>query len=375
MNDSISKYLNVSKNNLYTILLNLENNIEFTANDLWNDNSEFELMLKKILDIYFDKYYLYDSFDFKIIDKYIKFNSKINIKLKSILLAIIEYYTSKSMENVFNEKENSILYLTILIYIALIIYDSNFESIDNPKKIEKVINNIIDNFQNIRFRREKDLIKMIDNIKDIIIKNNNFIKNINDLNNKNIHNSFIKINNNTNLYKAVFEYNIKELDNYEYIDIGIVNEKMNIMNVFNNISFDLLYYTSFKLLKNGICKVLLFDTKKEYFVDEKNRNYILGRNKTVLKNIKILFDYNDIKNDYDFINLMKESGFDIYIIVNENVETNNYNMFMGISNIIVDEEFLSINEKYIEIWKDMNINFIVKNLNSKISEDMLCKGK
>ena len=66
---------------------------------------------------------------------------------------------------------------------------------------------------------------------------------------------------------------------------------------------------------------------------------------------------------YEFINLMKYEGIDIYIEINNSKETNNYNMFMDISNIIVPEDFISINEKYVEIWKDMNINFII-NINS-----------
>ena len=47
-------------------------------------------------------------------------------------------------------------------------------------------------------------------------------------------------------------------------------------------------------------------------------------------------------------------------------ETDNYNMFMDIKNIVVDEEFLNTNEKYMEIWKDMNMNFIIKNLSNRL---------
>ena len=164
MNDSINKYLNSSKENLNTILLNLETNIEFTENDLWKDSKEFEEIIKNITNIYFDKYYLYTSNDFKIIDKYIKFNTKINRKLKTILLAIIDYYKSKGLGNIVREKENSILYLTILIYIGLTLYDKEYYTIDTPKKIEKVINNIIDYFQNIRFKKDKDLVTLINNM-------------------------------------------------------------------------------------------------------------------------------------------------------------------------------------------------------------------
>ena len=375
MNDSINKYLNVSKDNLNTILLNLENNIEFTENDLWNNTKEFEEIIKDITKIYFDKYYLYDSNNFRIIDKYITFNNKINRKLKTIILAIIDYYTSKSLENIFVEKENSILYLTILIYLSLTIYDSNFDKIDDPKKIEKVINNIIDNFQNIRFKREKDLEKLINSIKDIILKNNSYINIINSLNNDSIKNNFIKINEKTNLYKVVCDYNIEELNDYEYVDIDIVNKKMDILNKINSISYDLLYYTSFKLIRKGIDDILLFNIKKDFIKDNKIKDYILNRNKTVNNKIKFLLDYDDIKDDYDFINLIKELNLEIYIEVNNIFETNNYNMFMDIKNIIVPEEFLSTNEKYIEIWKDMNVNFIIKDYKIRINEEMLLKGK
>ena len=50
----------------------------------------------------------------------------------------------------------------------------------------------------------------------------------------------------------------------------------------------------------------------------------------------------------------------------DSFETDNYNMFMDIKNIVVDEEFLNTNEKYMEIWKDMNMNFIIKNLSNRL---------
>ena len=50
-------------------------------------------------------------------------------------------------------------------------------------------------------------------------------------------------------------------------------------------------------------------------------------------------------------------------------------MFMDIKNVVCPEDFLSINEKYLEIWKDMNMNFIIKNIEDKINEDLLIKGR
>ena len=375
MNDSINKYLNSSKENLNTILLNLETNIEFTENDLWKDSKEFEEIIKNITNIYFDKYYLYTSNDFKIIDKYIKFNTKINRKLKTILLSIIDYYKSKGLGNIVREKENSILYLTILIYIGLTLYDKEYYTIDTPKKIEKVINNIIDYFQNIRFKKDKDLVTLINNIKDIVLKNNKFNDLINDLSNNKIKNYFIKVNDKINLYKVMFEYKIDELDDYEYLDIDIVNKNMNISSKLSNISYDLLYFTSFKLLKKGDNKELLFKIKKDDLISEENRKFMLDRNNIVNSKIKFLIDYEEIINDYDFINMINENKINIYIEVNNVFETNNYNMFMDVKNIIVPEEFLSINEKYVEIWKDMNMNFIIKNLKYRIDENNLINRK
>ena len=150
---------------------------------------------------------------------------------------------------------------------------------------------------------------------------------------------------------------------------------MDILNKINSISYDLLYYTSFKLIRKGIDDILLFNIKKDFIKDNKIKDYILNRNKTVNNKIKFLLDYDDIKDDYDFINLIKELNLEIYIEVNNIFETNNYNMFMDIKNIIVPEEFLSTNEKYIEIWKDMNVNFIIKDYKIRINEEMLLKGK
>ena len=46
-------------------------------------------------------------------------------------------------------------------------------------------------------------------------------------------------------------------------------------------------------------------------------------------------------------------------------------MFMDVKNIVVPEDFLSVNEKYMEVWKDMSMNFIIKDMSSKISEKKL----
>lgn len=375
MNNSIDNYLNISKKNLNTILLSLENNIEFLDNELWNDTNEFYNIIINVVNIYYDKYYLYVLNDYSKIDKYIKFNNKINRKIKNILLAIIDYYENTDDIVTLNTKESSILYLTILIYTSLILYNKDFNLISTPKQIEKVVNNIIDNFQSIRFKREKDLVKLIEDIKDIIINNNKYNNLINSMNKKDSHNMFIKINEDNELYKILYEYDIKELNNYNELDINIVNNKMNITSILSGISYDLAYVTSFKLLKEGIKKQLLFKVNKDDIIDKNIRDYMIKRNKIINDNIKFLVDYEDIKDDYDFINTIKEYNIDLYIEVNKVVDTNNYNMFMDIKKIIVPEEFLSTNEKYIEIWKDMNMEFIIKNYRNKIDEKHLLGGK
>lgn len=375
MNNSIDNYLNISKKNLNTILLSLENNIEFLDNELWNDTNEFNNIITNVVNIYYDKYYLYVLNDYSKIDKYIKFNNKINRRIKNILLAIIDYYENTDDIVTLNTKESSILYLTILIYTSLILYNKDFNLISTPKQIEKVVNNIIDNFQSIRFKREKDLVKLIEDIKDTIINNNKYNNLINSMNKKDSHNMFIKINEDNELYKILYEYDIKELNNYNELDINIVNNKMNITSILSGISYDLAYVTSFKLLKEGIKKQLLFKVNKDDIIDKNIRDYMIKRNKLINDNIKFLVDYEDIKDDYDFINTIKEYNIDLYIEVNKVVDTNNYNMFMDIKKIIVPEEFLSTNEKYIEIWKDMNMEFIIKNYRNKIDEKHLLGGK
>lgn len=375
MNDSIEKYLNKSKKNLNTIIESLETNIEFLDNELWSTYDEVRDKISNIINIYYDKYYLYVSNDFSKIDKYIKFNNKINRKLKNILMSIIDYYESINEEKNIRDKEGSILYLTILIYVALILYEKEFITIDTPKKIEKVINNIIDNFARIRFKREKDLVTLINNIKEVITENNKFNNFIDSLNTKESHNIYMSINKDNNYYKAIYEYKIDDLNDYEDRDISIVNEKLNINSILCGISYDIAYYTMFKLLRNGLDYIILFPINKKNLMDETIRNFIVNRNKIINNRIKFLINYDEIINDYEFVNTMKANEIDIYIEVSDNRETNNYNMFMDISNIIVTEEFISINEKYVEIWKDMNMNFIIKNFGNRLTEKRLIDRK
>ena len=104
MNDSIEKYLNKSKKNLNTIIESLETNIEFLDNELWSTYDEVRDKISNIINIYYYKYYLYVSSDFSKIDKYIKFNNKINRKLKTILMSIIDYYESINEEKNIRDK-------------------------------------------------------------------------------------------------------------------------------------------------------------------------------------------------------------------------------------------------------------------------------
>lgn len=375
MNDIIDKYIESSKENLNIILLNLELNIVFSKNNVWNNNEEFKSFSKDIIDIYYDNYYLYDKNEFEKINKYIVFNNKINRKLKTILLSIINYYEKKDLLNKIKDQEETILFLTILIYTALNLYDKKLSDIDTPKKIEKVINNIIDNFVDIKFRPEKDLVSLINNIKDIVEKNNIFNKNLESLNNTNSYNSFIKINDKDEYYKVFYEYNIKELNNYDVKDLEIVDKELNIKNILYGISYDLCYFTAYKMLKIGKEDILLFNITKDNLMNEKTRKYMFNRNKLINKKIKFLLNYKDIENDYEFINMVKDNNIEIFIEINDKITTNNYNMFMGIKNIVVPEEFLTDNEKYLEIWKDMGINFIIKNLKNKMEEKELLGRK
>lgn len=375
MNDIIDKYIISSKENLNIILINLENNIEFTNNNIWKNNTEFKDIIKSITNIYFEKYFLYCKNDFSKIDKFIKFNNKINRKLKTILLSIIDYYENNNILYKITNEEDTILYLTVLYYLSLKLYEENFNNVDNPKKIEKYINNIIDNFKDIKFKKEKDLVILIQNIKDILLKNSEFNNNINKLSTNDSHNTFIKINDNDNYFKVLYEYEIDKLNNYNELDINIVNNKINIFNILNGISYDLVYFTVFKLLKNGMNKKILFKITKEEILDDKILDYMIKRNNVVVNNIKFLVDYNDIKDNFDMVNKIRDKNINIFVEVNDAIETNNYNMFMNLKNIIVPEEFLSKNEKYIEIWKDMNMNFIVKDLQNKINEKELLGRK
>ena len=178
----------------------------------------------------------------------------------------------------------------------------------------------------------------------------------------------MSINKDKNYYKSIYECKISELDDYDERDITIVNDKININSILTGISYDIAYYTMFKLLKNGLDYTILFPISKKNLMNDTIRNFMVNRNKNIVNKIKFLVDYDEIESDYEFINMMKFNDIDIFIEVNDSIETSNYNMFMDVQNIVVTEEFISINEKYVEIWKDMNMNFITKNLGNRLTE-------
>ena len=188
-------------------------------------------------------------------------------------------------------------------------------------------------------------------------------------------NSFINVSKDTNYYKVMYEYDIDELDNYDGKDIKIVIKKLNMYDELTFISYDLLYYTAFKLLANNKNKILLFPIKKDLLNKDTLERFVGNRNKEVLKNIRFLIKYEEITKDYDFVNFTINNGLNICIDVTEEFESDNYNMFMDIKEVIAPEGFMSLNDKYVEIWKDSEMKFIIKNMDIKISERELIKLK
>ncbi len=360
MEEFIYNYITHSKKCLPEVIYSLEENIVYKENNIWTSKEELANILENIINIYYDRYFLYSDNNFSKIDKYIKFNNKINRKLKCILLSIIDYYESINNTKVIKESEGSILYLTILIYLAIIIYNIDFKKIDTPKKIEKVINNVIDNFQKIKFSNNKNLDLLIESLRPIIEDENKIKRTLSLINNSDSFNYYISVDNLKKYYKVMYQYDIKELNQFDRRDTNIAIDKLNIKDEFNKISFDLCCLTLFKTLKMGLDYYMLFP------LDINNINK--KEDTEIQRHIKYIVDYKDINGNYDLINKCKDNNIDLFIEINDVFESDNYNMFMGIKNVLVPEEFLSMNEKYIEIWKDMNINFIVKDFLNKMLE-------
>ena len=375
MKDSIDLYLEYSIKNLPNIIISLEKNIEFQGQTLWTSESDFKELIKNIIEIYYNKYYLYIENDYSKLELYIKSSKKINNKLKNIMLSIIDYYEENNKTNIIEQNENGILYLTILIYISIILYNKELIKLDSEEKIKSIIDKVITKFSKINYRKNANLEVLINDIKDIVIKNNQFFRSINKVMTRKNKNSFINISKDSNYYKVMYEYDIDELDNYDGKDIKIVIKKLNIYDTLSFISFDLLYYTTFKLLANNSNKILLFPIKKELLNKNTLERIIGNKNKKVLNNIKFLIKYNEIKKDYDFVNFAINNDLKLCIDIEEEFESDNYNMFMDIKDVITPEGFLSLNDKYKEIWQDTEMNFIVKNMETKLSERQLLKIK
>ena len=375
MKDTIDLYLEYSSANVPTIALSLEKNIKFLGNSLWTSEEEKNNIIKEVIKKYYEKYYLYIENNYSKIDNYLKSNKNINNKLKNILLAIIDYYEEIKKEKKLLENENGILYLTILIYLSIVLYSSNYIKIDSSEKIKNILDKVLNKFSKITYKSDANLNILIEDIKDIVKKNNLFFRNINRLMSRSNKNSFINVSKDTNYYKVMYEYDIDELDNYDGKDIKIVIKKLNMYDELTFISYDLLYYTAFKLLANNKNKILLFPIKKDLLNKDTLERFVGNRNKEVLKNIRFLIKYEEITKDYDFVNFTINNGLNICIDVTEEFESDNYNMFMDIKEVIAPEGFMSLNDKYVEIWKDSEMKFIIKNMDIKISERELIKLK
>src|SRR5574344_164812 len=116
MNSVLEKYFSRKKSNLLTYISEIIAIFDYTPTVEINNKNK---SIKKILNIYFEKYYKVLDIKFDVLEKYYKFDQETDLDFKIIIECIIEYYENENIP--IASVNNNIIYFSYLIYFGFLI--------------------------------------------------------------------------------------------------------------------------------------------------------------------------------------------------------------------------------------------------------------
>ncbi len=328
-----------------------------------------------IIDEYllFQKNNIINYFDF--ITKLFLKEKKLTKEKKTIYLKkakeISNIYTREyffSNNKIINNLKNIVKNLNdddTLIIINLLHICIKLNNIKINTKLKYKVEDILKELNILKNKNYIDLInKIINLIKISNLKENNFLKKLND--NDYFYNTFLKLKTIDNTYIIKFNLNIKELKIYNDLKIDkIVNkdlkEKLNLIS---------LQYLNITILK----QLILFN---------QTDNFIVKIDKQILKNNKLynnllkITNQKNIKNAIIFLidyELSEEFSKEI-----NNIKKLNYKIMLNVNNKnfekLDSKEVLLIDNKIKDNLNLLNNKFIIKDILKEIKEKDLLNGK
>ncbi len=316
--------------------------------------------IKKILNIYFKKYYKVLNINYDLLSKHYNLGDEIDIDFKNIMQCVVEYYVNENKDILKNN--DSIIYFSSVIYFAFLIERLRDTIIILPNKIDFIIsisNKVSPLFTYTKNDRFKNHInKLVSLIKKNIKRDTKISSILETSNDEGISNDYICINDENNLYRLRYNYNNSELKEYKRKDIKKVFDNENMDSVLKLQSYQLSLITLLKCILNNQRISVVLEIKEDFY---KKKSYVSSLIRLIDNNYtasytKLLIKAENYKKNEN-LELLKSYGIKIII---------DSNKFEEVKNIEFDENMILItsNEfivKYKQDLDKMGIKYIKKN--------------
>jgi len=365
-NDLVSLFIIRKKQNIYKYS---EIFLKYTLKNKIN----LEKVVNKIIDIFFDNYYLETNIDYTFLTKYFELDESKESLMKDILLSAIIFYKNNGLEEQIKNDIKTIVILSNTIYLSMMLDNKTNEYLNSLLEIE----DRIDIFKKEYLTRIKitneGLDSLTEELYNEIKKDTNSEKKFwKSLNDNNYILDFKKNENYDNYYVVNYHYDIKLLNRYDKYEIEKTSQTKGIMDDILTIYLEKLSIFVLKnLLSNNLSDCFFIKIYCDYF--NKNKNLLnierILNNNLIKKKIVFLFDIKDIEKNKNIISYLNSKCFMVAlnnIDEKTKLETTTFDMF---DYVIINKNILESHKDLKEIWNIKNIKFIYSGEEVNINSD------
>lgn len=367
MNSVLEKYFSLKRNEIMTYVDKITAMFSYTIETPIDNKSQ---TIKKILNKYYDKYYMVPEINYDLVSKYYNFNEATDSNYKTIIQCIIEYFESENKNII--ELNDIILYFSYVIYFAFLIEKLKDTIIMLPNKADFIISiagKVTSNFKYKKNERFKNHVNKLNGIIKHNIKLDSKAQSIiSKSNNQDSYNEYVCICDELDLYKIKYNYRINDLKLYSEQDIEKVYINENLNSTFRLMSYELSLITLFKSLINDQKINIVLEVDENFYKRKSNIASLekLASNAYTAEHTYLLIKGNEYSKNEN-LNTIKSLGIKILI------DTDKYE---EVKNIVFDKNMILLTTgefilKYRQDLELRKIKYIKKTTERTFREDEL----
>lgn len=371
-NELINTYLSFKKKTLLSYALTFYKTYDKEDNTLWKNEEEFTNILKGIINVYVNKYYLRTK---KELNELNVENLKKEEFLMTLSLAIISDYFKDDYAKKIKEHKKNIYDLTVIIYIVTNIDKKITFYKKGSVAVKNIVNQIKDMFNEIFKKLDVTsnpfLIDVLANkVKDVERKEHRFFELIKG---EDFYNDFSLYDKDT--YYISFNYDLSSLTKFNKSDAKRVYERYNYKERYIPISYEQASITILKCFVNDIeVPGFILPVTTKYLTNKKNLEKLLATfsNPYIKEKVSFSLNYNDYKNNYKKIKPLRDHKFDIVLFLGDDEFILDYSYIKFDYKLFVTKAFVENNPRFNNFVETGKVNYkIIDSIEEYIKEDEL----